>query len=258
VKNIVVVGYPKSGCTWITRLVAELVGCPVAGFWKSNKREIAVEGEHRSSDVRVFKSHHTFDELGVAVHDPETRIIYVVRDPRDVAVSGANYFHFHRYPALERFFHLLPSGDKLYKHTLYHLVVPENYRIERMTEAVLHGSASVHQTVGISWKVHRDGYERRGVFMISYEAMLAEPEEQSCGILQYLGVQRSAAEIATAVRNQSFDVKKSEFLQKGERGRAKFMRIGKSGQWRDKLPERAKQLFARHLPNLGMSCARER
>ena len=44
-KNIIVVGYPKSGCTWATRLVAELVGCPVGGFWQSDKKEIAVEGE---------------------------------------------------------------------------------------------------------------------------------------------------------------------------------------------------------------------
>ena len=31
-ETVYVVGYPKSGCTWLTRLVAELLGCPVSGF----------------------------------------------------------------------------------------------------------------------------------------------------------------------------------------------------------------------------------
>ena len=65
-KKIIVVGYPKSGCTWATRLVAELVGCPVAGFWQSDKKEIAIEGEDRVSDFRCYKSHHQLAELGVS------------------------------------------------------------------------------------------------------------------------------------------------------------------------------------------------
>ena len=55
-KNIIVVGYPKSGSTWITRLTAELVGCPITGFWnQSNQNEIAREGQDRTSDFRCFK-----------------------------------------------------------------------------------------------------------------------------------------------------------------------------------------------------------
>ncbi|HLC16083.1 MAG TPA: hypothetical protein VJL89_07640 [Thermodesulfovibrionia bacterium] len=52
-KTIFVVGYPKSGCTsfslWLTSLVAELLECPVKGFWEEQKdNEIAIEGQERT------------------------------------------------------------------------------------------------------------------------------------------------------------------------------------------------------------------
>ena len=79
-KEIIVIGYPKSGCTWATRLVAELVGCPVAGFWLSDKEEIATEGQERISDYRCFKSHHQLSELGISPNHSEKRLIYILRD----------------------------------------------------------------------------------------------------------------------------------------------------------------------------------
>jgi len=247
VKNIIVVGYPKSGCTWVTRLVAELVGCPVAGFWKSGKNEIAVEGENRVSDFRCYKSHHQFAELQVDLADPNTRVIYVLRDPRDIALSAANYFEFNRFPKVAAFFHGFRRGEKLYRHTLYPLLVRQSYRLEKMTEALLHGSAEVHNWCRVSWSEHRRPYERAGVPVVRYEDLLSAPEEQSTRLLRHLGIERPAEAIAAAVQNQSFARKKETLLRSGETGRAKFLRVGKSGQWRGKLPLRLRRRFTKEL-----------
>jgi len=247
VKNIIVVGYPKSGCTWATRLVAELVSCPVGGFWQSDKKEIAVEGEDRISEFRCYKSHHQLAELEVQLNEPETWIIYIVRDPRDIAISAANYFQFDRFPQLANLFRSLRRGEKFYRHTLYPLLVRQDYRLEQMTEALLHGSAAVHNWVRVSWRDHWRPYERAGVPIVRYEDLLATPEEQAVRILQHLGMERTPDQVATAVANQSFERKKEALQRRGETGRAKFLRVGKSGQWREKLPASLQVRFAREL-----------
>ena len=60
---------------------------------------------------------------------------------------------------------------------------------------------------------------------------------------------RSSDQIDAAVRNQSFEFKKAEFLKSGERGRAKFLRPGTSGRWREKLPPHLQARFAKELGN---------
>lgn len=246
-KNIIVVGYPKSGCTWATRLIAELVGCPVAGFWKSDKEEIATEGEDRVSNFRCYKSHHQLTELDVDLDESNTRVVYILRDPRDIAVSAADYFEFDRFPKVSAFFRTFRRGTKLYRHTLYPLLVRQDYRLEKMTEALLHGSAEVHNWCRASWSEHRRPYERVGVPMVHYEDLLVAPEEQATRLLRHLGIERSPETIATAVQNQSFRRKKEALLKSGETGRAKFLRVGKSGQWREKLPPYLQVRFAEEL-----------
>ncbi len=246
-KNIIVVGYPKSGSTWATRLVAELVGCPVAGFWQSDKKEIAVEGENRVSVFRCYKSHHAFVDLGVSPDEIARRVIYILRDPRDIALSAANHFQFNRYPFLRALFRLLPQGEKLYRHTLYPLLVRQKYRLERMTEALLDGSAAVHKTVRLSWAEHWLPYAEAGVPIIRYEDLLSRPEEEAARILQHLGLERSAVEIAAAVENQSFARKKEKLLEQGDTGRAKFLRVGKSGQWQEQLAPDLRIRFSEKL-----------
>ncbi|MEO6970701.1 MAG: sulfotransferase domain-containing protein [Chthoniobacterales bacterium] len=246
-KQIIVVGYPKSGCTWATRLVAELVGCPVGGFWQSEKKEIASEGEDRVSDFRCYKSHHRLAELGLPPNDPETRLVYILRDPRDIAISAANYFQFDRFPKVAALFRRVRRGEKFYRHTLSPLLAGEDYRLERMTEALLHGSAGVHNWVRVSWRDHWQPYEAAGVPIVRYEDLLATPERQAARILRHLGLERTDQEIATAIDNQSFERKKQTLLERGETGRAKFLRVGKSGQWREKLPAPMQARFAHEL-----------
>ena len=246
-KKIIVAGYPKSGCTWATRLVAELAGCPVAGFWQSDKKEIAVEGEERVSDFRCYKSHHQLSELGIHPDDLETRIVYILRDPRDIAISAANYFQFDRFPEVAALFRRVRQGEKFYRHTLYPLLAGEPYRLERMTEALLHGSAGVHNWVRVSWRDHWQPYQAAGVPIVRYEDLLAAPAEQATRILRHLGLERTEQEIASAIDNQSFERKKQTLLQSGETGRAKFLRVGKSGQWREKLSAHLERRFVEEL-----------
>ncbi len=252
-KNIIVVGYPKSGCTWATRLTAELVGCPVAGFWGSDKKEIAVEGQERASEFRCYKSHHQLAELDLlpvgrdGVSPYQSSVIYILRDPRDIAISAANYFQFDRAPALVRLFRMLPQGEKLYRHTLYPLVASEAYRLERMADAVLQGRAAVHNWVRVPWHEHWRPYAEAGVPIMRYEDLLATPEREAARILQALGIDRSPAESATAIAHQSFDRKKAALLESGETGRAKFLRVGQSEQWREKLPAHLQKRFAQQL-----------
>ena len=49
------------------------------------------------------------------------------------------------------------------------------------------------------------------------------------------------------MQNQSFERKKETLLRSGETGRAKFLRVGKSGQWREKLPAHLQARFAEEL-----------
>lgn len=246
-KKIIVAGYPKSGCTWATRLVAELIGCPVAGFWKSEKDEIAIEGQDRVSEFRVFKSHHQLHELGLVPGDPETRLIYLLRDPRDIAISAASHFEFDRFPKLVASFRKFRRGEKLYRHTLYPLLVRQDYRLEKMTEALLRGSVEVHNWCRVSWREHWQPYAQAGVPIVRYEDLLSTPEKEAKRILDYLGLERSADAIATAITNQKFERKKTALLHSGETGRAKFLRVGKSGQWREELPPRLQRRFAEEL-----------
>ena len=195
-KRVLVVGYPKSGCTWATRLVAELIGCPVAGFWQRERKEIAIEGEDRISAYRCYKSHHQLAELETMPNEPDTWLIYILRDPRDIAISSATHFQFDRFPYLADFFRRFRRGEKFYRHTLYPLLVRRNYRLEEMTTALLEGSGRVHNWVRVSWRDHWRPYQAAGIPIVRYEDLLANPAEECTRILRHLGLARSNEEIA--------------------------------------------------------------
>jgi hypothetical protein len=243
--NILLVGYPKSGNTWATRLVAELVGCPVAGFWRSDHKEIAVEGEDRESDFRCYKSHHWFSVLERKGDLAANRVIYIVRDPRDVAISGANYkdFRFRRWRWLGRQVGRFPGGDDFFRR----FALGEPYRVGRMIRAIVEGDEQVHGWLKRPWRDHVVPYLDAGAFVVRYEDLLADAHRECRRILEYLELNRDDEHIARSIENQSFEKKKSEFERRQDREKADFLRSGRSEQWRGKLSPVQKAVFLRHL-----------
>jgi len=245
--NIVIVGYPKSGNTWVTQLVAELVKCPAIGFWDSDHNDSAQEGLDRKSEFQCFKSHHQLHELRGNRMLSEKRIIYVIRDPRDIAISGAYYFSMERWPSIAKLFGRFPKGRGFYSNIINPLITPRSYRIKQMVHAVLYGSKYVHHWVRIPWETHYKPYLENKCFFVKYEDLLDAPAHECNRILGYLGLDRQDTHIREAIERQSFKNKKEAFLKNNEIHKADLLRVGKSGQWRQELSGKQKDKFIKIL-----------
>jgi len=228
-RQILVVGYPKSGNTWVTRLTAELLGAPVRGFWREpGTREVAVEGTERSAPIDVFKGHHPWKEVENQLE--LTNVVYVARDVRDVAVSGAHYFSFRRRTIAGR-----ASYAARWVRRRLSAQFETNYRVRRMLDALALGNSAVSEWCAQPWDEHILSYAQAGAFIMRYESLLYRPEDEARRLLNHLGVKRTAEQIKAAVLQQSFRVAKQRYLDAGEHARAASLRRGRDGDWRASL-----------------------
>lgn len=215
--------YPKSGNTWTRFLVGNLVheDGPVTFL---NIREIIPHLDVKST--RFFKTMPRARVINC--HEPFNprykRVIYVVRDPRDVAVS---LYHFQRkrrviedkYP-IESFITRFLAG--------------ENVRPDRM------GSWAENVT---SWLAVRQNSP--GFLLLRYEDMLENPERELAEVASFLGIKASTERIAKAVESSSAHrMRELERAQgskwhqaKGTRTDIPFVRSATAGGWRESLPQ---------------------
>ena len=247
-KRIIVAGYPKSGNTWATRLIADLIDCPARGFLTPvNHVDNACEGDDRESEYACYKSHHQWHELvDDNLIDDQTSVIYIVRDPRDVAVSAANFFRLVPGPRLGRVLNPIPKAAAVYG-AVGRKLLPEARRIRRTVSAVLNGNAAVHHWCRVSWKTHVRPFRDNNCLIVRYEDLLANAAGECERILQHLRINKSDKDVQAAVSRQSFQTRKTQFETEGNRRKAKFMRTGRRNQWREKLTAEQQAEFALHL-----------
>ena len=63
-KNIIIVGYPKSGTNWLSRLVADLLQCDFLGDWGfETVNASGIKAKNNVNEFQIYKSHHTFNKL---------------------------------------------------------------------------------------------------------------------------------------------------------------------------------------------------
>lgn len=251
--------FPKSGNTWLRILLANLLAgeddpvdinaLPIFGGFASSRaafEEVTLldSGLLSHEEVDVLRpsvcellAKETNGPYWVKVHDAYTQTaqgepilgrgvaraaIYIVRDPRDVAVSLAYFFNI----PLDKSISLLNAPDSAIQAGKLNL--PPQLR-----QKLLGWSGHVS-----SWLEQRD----IPTYLLRYEDLNAVPMESFRAVLDFLGWSADPDEINCAVSHSTFSKLQDQERIKGfkehpSKGEAPFFRTGKVGSWRNHLTE---------------------
>jgi hypothetical protein len=217
--DIFLVSFPKSGNTWTRFLLANLRFPNEPATWTNINRLIPdptgtpKKEFDRMPRPRIIKSHECFDPR-------YPRVVYIVRDPRDVVVSQ---YHYHR---------------KIRK-------IEDDSPIEKFVTRFLAGETCPHGSWGqnvSTWLYTSEGNSR--FLLLRYEDLVADTARELAKVAAFLRLDVGPQQISQAVERSSADQmrrlekaqpNKNE-LMKGSRKDLSFVRAAGSGGWRADLP----------------------
>lgn len=219
--DVFLVSYPKSGNTWTRFLLGNLMFPDVQVTFDNIESLIPEPISTPRKDFdrlpkpRVIKSHDCFDPR-------YPRVIYIVRDPRDIVLSQ---YHYNR----------KTRG------------IADDLPIETFVARFLAGETCPHASWGqnvLTWIYTSEGSPR--FLLLRYEDMLADTARELRKIVAFLGLNITTTQIASAVERSSADRMRSlEQAQsvpldlmggKNSRRDLMFVRAAASGGWRRDLP----------------------
>lgn len=216
------VSYPRSGSTWTRFLIGNLLStaepitfanvearCP--SIYICSDREL-----RRVARPRLLTSHEPFD--------PSYKtIIYVVRDPRDVAVS-------------------------FYHYSIKNRHIPDNYPLDNFVSRFVSVEIDpMYDRWGswadnvMSWASMRQG--RAGFLLLRYEDMVEAPERELAKVASLLKVEATperlsrAVELSSADRMRRLEKEQHKVWTQTSHTRADkpFVRAAASGTWQGVL-----------------------
>jgi len=212
--------YPRSGNTWVRFLIGNLLQQdPPADFMNIER---LVPDMYRTADwllrrlprPRILKSHECFDPR-------YKKVIYLVRDPRDVAISN------------------------------YHMEVklgsmPEGYPIGQFVRRWMEGQ--FWPRIGswadhvLSWVSTRQGHQ--GFLLLRYEDLLKDSNGELARIATLVGREAAPETLVRAVELSTADRMRALEKEQGSRWATTFrtrqdkpfVRTATAGGWRSTLP----------------------
>ena len=219
-----IVSYPRSGNTWTRFLVANLLH-PDEPVTFENIERIIPDSEAQSNRFlrslpkpRLIKSHEYF-------HPRFRKVIYIVRDPRDVALS---YYNFQRkYRQIE-----------------------DGYPISQYALDFVKGQRGLGDWG--TWSEHVNSWisTRRGqpeFLLLRYEDMMTDTGRELAKLAWFLGFEPTPTLLASTVESSSANrLRELERTQgkewvstKDRRNDIPFIGAATSGGWKKKLPANA-------------------
>ncbi len=218
--DVFLVSFMRSGNTWVRFLVGNLIsqGEPVTF---ANLERVLPEIYLHSNRMlslyprpRIIKSHDTFDPR-------YPRVIYLVRDPRDVAVSLYSFWRKKEWISVD---------------------YPIEEFVDRFVKGELSFSHSWAENVA-SWLATRYNTDR--FLLVRYEDILADPSTWLGQIAAFLGMTPSEDKLTRAIEHSSADYMRVLESKEGEKWKViegtrrdiPFVGTATSGGWKTSLPE---------------------
>lgn len=263
--------YPKSGSTWFRAILANLkrdasepasinrLGAPIAGSRRWFDYSAGIESADLTNaeidllrasvhhgaantspetDPHFIKIHDTFlspagDPL-ISV-DATRGVVYIVRNPLDVAVSYAH--------------HLSCDVDK----SIAQMADDRHMLVDRTA-----GLAGQLRQRLSSWGAHVRSWLDNGivpVHVLRYEDLHASPADTTADALAFAGMRRERADIERAVRWSEIERLRAQEIEQGFSEKPaslpSFFPRGIAGAWIDELtPEQVARIVADHEPTM--------
>ncbi|KAL1775765.1 sulfotransferase 6B1-like [Sigmodon hispidus] len=134
--DIFLVSYPKSGTHWVAEVIENI---PNAGITLTSPIEWGDFSKFEELKVvpkrRVIPTHLNYEMIPVTVKQKQCKIVYIVRNPKDTAVS---LFHYYRdnpnLPSTEtwaEFLELFLKGDVVYGSWFDHVLSWEKHKNDK-------------------------------------------------------------------------------------------------------------------------------
>ena len=223
--DVFVGSYPRSGSTWLRFMLLEILAGQASGFANTNEMLPDVGKHEAGAPVlpgggRLIKTHEPF-------RAEYTKAIYLVRDPRDVALSEFAYQKALGY-----------ASDDF-----------DNY-LERFLQTGVNpfGSWINHAT---SWMNASDA-GRSEILHVNFEELKQKPQEQLGRIVTFLQMPEVMGRIPGAIENNSLARMKEKEKANPQRASAKgrFIRSGSAGGWKSTFTDRQSQLMQQYAGSL--------
>ena len=202
-------------------------------------RKLAESGKKIAGDKTPFAGDGTVREIGEVL--PEAKVIHVVRDGRDVAISHTHH-RWNRVRPVEEGGRLTPEErdkrDRYREDPEKFLAAGESIFSE---EYITGAARSWLSQVG---GAHDDGPALLGdnYIEVRYEDLLKRPEREMWRLFQRLGARDDEEIVHRCVERHSFE----NITQRsaGEEDSASFFRKGVAGDWRGVFTGRDRKIYA--------------